>query len=461
MSMNKHITFLLTFAVVIFLIGVGVGLALVTIKHSFLSSLNAVKSVEVGGRPSPCSELHSSISSTSEPTSCVSIVTTLIAKSRVPKHVGVVSSVLMVRRGYGGNFSIVTLNVTGSIGGRICGASRESKINVTVWSPFGREFVHVLTIDFTRNGSSEGGIKYSQGVFEGYGEVGRHLSVEGQVLSRGGWVYIIFRVTPSWEVGGSYDLLATAYDLINGFSSTLYVANGVTFVNTTEIINLRLDKYICKISEPYTVSGKVVYYGTRIGVRDELVINETVVPVSPNGTFSYTFEAPSKAGDYRLILKLRHGLKVYLVNFTVVSPIMNLTLIKGWNLVSLPLATTLNPLAGDVVIAMYKWDPILMAYVEVDELRPGEGYWILAEHNKSITIVGQPLTRLEVNLSRGWNLIGSIACKASVSLPNGTNLMLYRWDSKLLCYEEVYTVKPFEGVWVYSLNPTKALITRA
>jgi hypothetical protein len=139
--------------------------------------------------------------------------------------------------------------------------------------------------------------------------------------------------------------------------------------------------------------------------------------------------------------------------FRTLSPGTNYyTFSDAWNLVSVPLTVddsrkeAVFPLA---VSNAYSYD-LASGYVRKDTLENGVGYWLKFNGPQSVPINGWPLVLDTIEVSSGWNLVGSIsnpvAVTAITQLPPGiVASSFYGFDGG---YVAADTVKPGRGYWV-------------
>ncbi len=132
-----------------------------------------------------------------------------------------------------------------------------------------------------------------------------------------------------------------------------------------------------------------------------------------------------------------------------------IALFRGWNLVSLPLADTIDidvafpGRIGDV----WWWNPDSGAYVDVHEVEPGKGYFVLFSHDTLIVVDGEPLHSISIPAIPGWHAIGGVARtnslaemadSSSASLLDG----LYLYDSDNSIYQPSNTIPPGRGAFI-------------
>ena len=98
-------------------------------------------------------------------------------------------------------------------------------------------------------------------------------------------------------------------------------------------------------------------------------------------------------------------------------------------------------------------------YISVDNLVPGEGYWLRFELSYIANISGQVIDSLTLNLIEGWNLISGITYSITLdSIDDPEDLIvpgtLFIYDGN---YTDTETIEPGNGYWLRS-NGTGQII---
>ena len=143
----------------------------------------------------------------------------------------------------------------------------------------------------------------------------------------------------------------------------------------------------------------------------------------------------------------------------------------GWNAISFPVDMT-NPSVSNLFSGLscyfvYTWDPVGHQYVkETGDVQAGEGYWVFVLDDTSITICGAPVCEYEVNLTAGWNMIGSIAVDTNILDPddvpdNSVWDKAYAWLPGGFLYIKTQNIDPCKGYWVLAFNDCKLTVAPA
>jgi len=126
---------------------------------------------------------------------------------------------------------------------------------------------------------------------------------------------------------------------------------------------------------------------------------------------------------------------------------------SSWNLVGLPLAidsTNYQIIFPESVEGtLYSFEG---GYVQENELLHGSGYWLRFENSGNVTIIGDGLNQLIIELTQGWNLISGISSEiALVNVGDPENLIIpgtgYSFENG---YVQADSFLPGNGYWVRS-----------
>jgi len=180
------------------------------------------------------------------------------------------------------------------------------------------------------------------------------------------------------------------------------------------------------------------------------------------------------------------GRKVFLIGIGSVSESRVMTLLPGWNLVSLPVAPV-NPSPDAVfsnntgkIFAGAIWGfglttigQTVQSYFEVNEVKAGQGYWVFVNRTSPVTIAlnGSSVSN-SLSLEKDWNLIGIPTLRNALvpgNIRGQTNLPFQpvQFWNPLLGMDGEYEPGPSEdrlsilqilkGYWMYS--PVKQVIS--
>ena len=125
--------------------------------------------------------------------------------------------------------------------------------------------------------------------------------------------------------------------------------------------------------------------------------------------------------SYKVTLILMLACMIFLLicdgyAFDYANGTANIPLKAGWNMISFPgtLADTspdsLVKEGSQIILPMYRWDPESYSYVEVTEINPYEGYWILTMADETLTAEITLSFSFTISLKAGWNMVGSVRC---------------------------------------------------
>lgn len=123
---------------------------------------------------------------------------------------------------------------------------------------------------------------------------------------------------------------------------------------------------------------------------------------------------------------------------------------EGWNLVSVPLNSSnmsVNNLFPNRNSSVYGYQN---NYYQVDSVKVGSGYWVKFPTTQSIQQSGQLVSNLQVNVTEGWNLIGSLNGNIATSSittnpPNLISSPFYYFNNS---YQVSDVLTKGQGYWV-------------
>jgi hypothetical protein len=126
----------------------------------------------------------------------------------------------------------------------------------------------------------------------------------------------------------------------------------------------------------------------------------------------------------------------------------------GWGLISVPMIvddgrkTVLFPTAESDAFGF----SMGTGYISKDTLINGEGYWLKFGSAQNVSITGIPLSLDTIDVTMGWNLVGSITevidASTIVQIPAGIlQLPFYEYNGS---YNTSETLAPARAYWVRS-----------
>jgi len=176
---------------------------------------------------------------------------------------------------------------------------------------------------------------------------------------------------------------------------------------------------------------------------DSLLVDSISVPAAPN----YTFINVTRS----------HTLTVTFWNPQIS---VDVSLMSGWNMVSLPVQTlndSVGILFSSAVSKAFSYNG--SGYQITNELKAGTGYWLKFAEPENDTLRGTTLTNDTINLVSGWNMIGSISQPIAVSSVSSIPGAIV--TSKFFTYKGGYAIDdsilPGKGYWV-KVNQTGKLV---
>lgn len=137
-------------------------------------------------------------------------------------------------------------------------------------------------------------------------------------------------------------------------------------------------------------------------------------------------------------------------------------MMKGWNLISLPLIV--NNSRKDALFLMAASNAFdytsASGYVARDTLLPGRGYWLKFTDSVTIIINGTPHPDDTINVETGWNMIGSNSAPMMIDsvtqLPPG--IIVSNYFDYNGSYDFASAFEPAKGYWVKASGPGKIVL---
>ena len=140
---------------------------------------------------------------------------------------------------------------------------------------------------------------------------------------------------------------------------------------------------------------------------------------------------------------------------------LDVTLVAGWQLISLPLIPDDNNLATlfPGYQAAWGYDNASRQYEQVTQLYPCEGYWLKMAADVIVTVCGQPLTDCSGPLVPGWHILGGPNCVITPqTAPPGCLIATWEYDPDIDDYLIPATFVPAAGYWAMMDNTSDMLL---
>jgi hypothetical protein len=214
--------------------------------------------------------------------------------------------------------------------------------------------------------------------------------------------------------------------------------------------------------------------------RDTFKISFQPGPVGYPVTFKWSKELINRSfnGDVRIgknssnwvDMKTEDSLVIENVNTKTLyliseSPSLPIIYGKGWNIVSIPVNTydgrdeVIFPTASSYA---YKYNPI-KGYEKVDTLVAGVGYWVkFSSILPSLTLDGEEIPTIEIDVKSGWNLIGGLNQDIPVNTIQSIPVDIV--VGSIFGFQDGYQVadalKPYFGYWVKVKSDGKIILTK-
>ena len=126
---------------------------------------------------------------------------------------------------------------------------------------------------------------------------------------------------------------------------------------------------------------------------------------------------------------------------------------QGWNLMSLPLepAYEINELDSlfNNTISAFWYNPITPGYQQENILDVGKGYWMEMPSSTNRTLTGDEINDLSLNLTEGWNLVGTLYDPVTVldldTTPVGSFISAFGFNGS---YFTATALEPGNGYWI-------------
>jgi hypothetical protein len=347
-----------------------------------------------------------------------------------------------------------------------------------VWSQLGSKLVGT-------GGVNVGGIRYHQGSSVS-------ISADGSTVISGG-PFDNNLVGAAWVFVKQYSLMATAgaNGVISPTGSVLVTPGSSQRFTFTPASGYHVDSVIVDgVNVPDSMSGYTfVNVMTDHTIRVVFKINQyTIVAtagangiITPTGSISVNYGTTRQftftpASGYYVDSVIVDGVNIpdsmsgyTFVNVTtshtirvVFVPSLPLTLIDGWNMLSVPYVVSDYSASSIYPTATSRAFTYEGSYQSRDTLRYGSGYWLKFDSGQSVTYDARSaIVRETTNVTIGWNMIGSIskpiAASLITSIPGGVG------TSQFFGYFNGYTIAdsiiPGRAYWVRVNQSCKLILS--
>ncbi len=286
-------------------------------------------------------------------------------------------------------------------------------------------------------------------------------------------------------LGNYWDMADIADSNGNGIGDQAYLINGGE--HDYYPLNRTIKNYVVPVSfnvtpltgELNTTINRRVYFNftlTNNGTNPDIYVlytdlgdlNATMVKLNPGESKPIRIGfTPFIAGDYIAnitIISVNDPSKIVTIKakikaVKVIEKVtLKLDLVKGWNLITVPLELTDNSVEAvfdnlGVPFYIYTWNAEGKHYVSPNVIEPGKGYWIFVPKPATLTVTGKPISDLTLNLKKGWNLIGGVTEDSTFTLVSGNVLsIVYAWDAINKRYETNTILESCRGYWILAIE---------
>lgn len=179
------------------------------------------------------------------------------------------------------------------------------------------------------------------------------------------------------------------------------------------------------------LAGYIIYSGINpfnLTVLDSLAVNKTSYSINKNKSAYYALSAYDKDGY--------ESSQTPFVSYVH----QQLEITDEWKLVSIPGAGSYHVSKANV----FTFEG---SYKEANELKAGAGYWVKSYSPQTITIQNDGITKLQINLEKGWNMVGGLVdtlAASAIEDPNGIlgTAPIYGFDLKTKGYKKTNQLIP-------------------
>jgi hypothetical protein len=134
----------------------------------------------------------------------------------------------------------------------------------------------------------------------------------------------------------------------------------------------------------------------------------------------------------------------------------------GWNMVSIPMRAVDSSKGALFVNATSPAFSFDGRYARSETLKTGVGYWLKYDAEERVVLNGTPSFNLDVPVSAGWNMIGSVTRPVAVSsieqIPDSILASGFVEYNVSIGYVPTDTLLPTRGYWVKSVQAGRLLL---
>jgi len=176
-------------------------------------------------------------------------------------------------------------------------------------------------------------------------------------------------------------------------------------------------------------------------------------PLAPGETAYFRWQFSNITGDQG---SLRSGLAINNIYISIhgASEGHPFEYTGGWNLAGLPVDE--GPLPYQSVFYNASQPPYLFdtQYEESQNLVTGMGYWIHLNSDETVYFTGAELTRLDLQLNEGWNLVSGLGHSLpEAAVEDNQGIINSAWHGFNGAYYIATTIEPGYGYWVRASEP--------
>jgi photosystem II stability/assembly factor-like uncharacterized protein len=264
---------------------------------------------------------------------------------------------------------------------------------------------------------------------------------------------------------------ATPLNIYAGTGSHGVFHTTYTFVNHSPILtNIGNRSVLIGHSLSFTISSTDSDGTTPLLSAHPLPAGATFIDsANGHGVFNW-IPLPAQIGSYPLRFVSSDGLLAdsQFVTITVIDSAgfttSEITLETGWNMISVPVKP-IDPRKISIFPTFVSSAFAYRAqYLPSDSLRHGDGYWLKSSVPQLVHVIGNRLNQDTINVSSGWNLIGSLSSTIPVTRitalpPASITSPVYAY-SPASGYRSADSLNIGKGFWVKVSNGGQLILTK-